>query len=198
MQELIIPSAKPASQATAESLKSTFHEQVVEHIFIAELLQEAWLRYDKVVEVMRSEVDAYGYDLVLECNGIVRHVQLKASDYEAKTSFQKIGLALGAKPSGCVVWIKRARQPEKRFKLTYLFFGNEPKHKLDDLMEMDASGKYIFPEATHTKPSKDGSYKSRPAIRKVKRAFFKPPQVKGGRNDMSMAELFIHLFGLAT
>lgn len=60
-------------------LKSSFYEQLVEHVFISEVLQEVWFRFGKVAEVLRAEVDASGYDIVLECNNVLRHVQLKTS-----------------------------------------------------------------------------------------------------------------------
>ncbi|SHK52435.1 hypothetical protein [Hymenobacter psychrotolerans] len=188
-----------AHQSTAESLQSTFHEQVVEHLFIAELLQEAWLRFNRVVEVMRSEVDAYGYDLVLECQGIVRHVQLKTSRQDAATSRQKVGVALCTKPSGCVVWIKRKedKSDTKRFKLSYLFFGNSPGQPLQSLLEIEADGKPKFPEATHTKPSKDGNYNVRKAMRLVRKQHF-VPKVSQGKEGMTMTDLFTYLFGPAS
>ena len=40
------------------ALKSSFYEQLVEHVFISEVLQEAWYRYRQTVEVLRSEIDA--------------------------------------------------------------------------------------------------------------------------------------------
>jgi hypothetical protein len=81
-------------------LKSNFFEQLVEHAFISEVLQEAWYGFGRTVEVLRSEVDASGFDVVLECNEILRHVQLKTSDSTAKTAAQKINIALCQKSSG--------------------------------------------------------------------------------------------------
>jgi hypothetical protein len=95
---------KTIRDTSARYLKSNFYEQLVEHVFISELLQEAWFRYGQTVEVLRSEVDSSGYDLLLECNGVIRHVELKTSGTEARRSFQKINIALAQKPSGCVVW----------------------------------------------------------------------------------------------
>jgi hypothetical protein len=40
------------------------------------------------VEKLRSEVDAAGYDLILESGGVIRHVQLKAIRRGARTSKQ--------------------------------------------------------------------------------------------------------------
>ena len=83
-------------------LKSSFYEQLVEHVFLSEVLQEVWYRFGKTVEVLRSEVDASGYDVMFDCNGILRHVQLKTSKIDGKTARQKVNLALAEKPSGSV------------------------------------------------------------------------------------------------
>ena len=64
-----------------------------------------WRRGHRDVEVLRTEVDAFGYDLVIETGGVLRHIQLKASHRAAKTAKVGIGLSLAAKPSGCVVWM---------------------------------------------------------------------------------------------
>ena len=37
------------------------------------------------IEVLRAEIDASGYDLVLECNGVLRYVQFKSSYRTATT-----------------------------------------------------------------------------------------------------------------
>lgn len=107
------------------SLKSTFYEQLVEHTFISELLQEAWFGHNEVVEVMRSEIDAYGYDLVLECRGVLRHVQLKTS--KNPDSQQNVATVLGDKPAGCIVLVVRVDPKNdidaNRTKLSYRFFG---------------------------------------------------------------------------
>lgn len=105
------------------SVKSNFYEQLAEHVFISEILQEAFFRFGKTVEVLRSEIDSSGYDIVLECNGVIRHVQLKTSLMNATTSIQKINVALAEKPSGCVIWLKRELDNENlRIKLRYLFW----------------------------------------------------------------------------
>jgi hypothetical protein len=51
--------------------KSSFFEQLVEHAFISELLQEVYYRFGRTMEVLRSEIDAAGYDVVFECNGVI-------------------------------------------------------------------------------------------------------------------------------
>lgn len=141
-------------------LKSSFFEQLVEHVFIAEVLQRAWYSFGATVEVLRSEVDAYGYDLVLCCNDVIRHVQLKNSKHDAKTKVQKVNVALAKKPGGCVVWIFRDdRSGVGRMDLSYRFFG--PKAGETPL---SLAG---FKVARHTKGNAEGFKANREAIRLV-------------------------------
>jgi hypothetical protein len=46
--------------------KSGFFEQLVEHSFVSEILQEVYFGRVRAGEVLRSEIDASGYDLGLE------------------------------------------------------------------------------------------------------------------------------------
>ena len=162
------------------SVKSNFYEQLAEHVFISELLQEAFFRFGKTVEVLRSEIDSSGYDIVLECNGVIRHVQLKTSLMNATTSIQKINVALAEKPSGCVIWLKRELDNENiRIKLRYLFFGNLPGSQLPSLEG--------FKVAKHTKANAEGIKLERPAIREVPRRCF--TELK------NTEELLLTLFG---
>lgn len=150
---------------SARYLKSNFYEQLVEHAFISELLQEAWFRYGKTVEVLRSEIDTSGYDLLLECNGVIRHVELKTSGTEARRSFQNINMALAQKPSGCVVWLIREEDESKnRVNLKYLYFGDVPGKPLPSLE--------TFKIAKHTKGDAQGVKKERPLIRQAPKCRF--------------------------
>jgi hypothetical protein len=134
------PSSKPdlsefeksARQAKVAYRQSTVRESLVEHMFLAEIMQEAWINREQVVEVLKADVDAFGYDLVLECNGILRHVQLKTSEATGKTSQQTINIALAEKEKACVVWVVLDRDSERgRFKMAYRYFGGQ---KPDDPM----------------------------------------------------------------
>ena len=117
---------------------------MVEHVFISEVLQESWYGFAKKVAVLRPEVDNEGYDIVLECHGVMRHIQLKTSKADAKTARQKVNIALAGKPSGCVVWMFRQEDDEnRRMTLAYGFFGNEAGKPLPPLND--------FPTAKHTK-----------------------------------------------
>lgn len=118
----------------ASYLHSSSREALIEHVFVAELLQEAWFAREQLVDVLRSEVDAAGYDIVFECGTILRHVQLKASESGGKTSRQTINTHLSEKPGGCVVWVVYSeRMEDHRLDLSYLWFGGLPGEPLPDL-----------------------------------------------------------------
>jgi hypothetical protein len=161
----------------ASYLHSSSREALIEHVFVAEVLQEAWFVREKLVDVLRPEVDAAGYDLVLECGTIVRHVQLKASEVGGKTSRQTINRRLAEKPSGCVVWvIYRERVDDHRLDLSYLWLGGNPGEPLPDL------GAFAGRNPRSKTP--------RPGTRVVARARFQPVA--------STAELVERLFGPPT
>ncbi len=169
------------NEQTLCSVKSGFYEQLVEHVFISELLQEAWFSYGSTVEVLRSEIDSSGYDLVLECNNILRHVQLKNSRAEGKTASQKVNTALAQKPSSCVVWIIRHESSEShRMSLKYLYYGDAAGKPLPSLNH--------FKIAKHTKANALGEKKERPAIREIPKSQF--------RKLTGMGELLELLFDL--
>lgn len=163
-------------------LKSNFYEQLVEHVFISELLQEAWYRFGETVEVLRSEIDSSGYDVVFECRGTMRHVQMKTSALGAKAGYRNVNVALAAKPSGCVLWVFRDEDPATcRIKLSYRFFGAGPGESLPDI-----SGYRV---GKHTKGNAQGVKAERPEIRLVPRSAF--------REVGSTTELLGILFGLS-
>jgi hypothetical protein len=131
-----LPSERLAERTVTEAAyrNSNFFEQLVEHVFISEVLQEAWYEFGKIVEVLRSEVDGSGFDVVLECGGVLRHVQLKTSMPGGATASQKVNLALALKPSSCVIWLQRHEDATLgRVRLSYLFFGGAPGEPLPSL-----------------------------------------------------------------
>ena len=95
----------PNAVDPADSANSSLREKIIEHLFVGELPRTLWQRGARRVELLRAEVDAGGYDLVVECNGIIRHIQLKSSYRGAKTSRVNINVGLQQKARGCVIWI---------------------------------------------------------------------------------------------
>ena len=141
----------------SHSADSGRREMLLEHLFIGDLLRYLWRTRDCNVEVLRSQVDNAGYDVVLECGGIIRHVQFKSSHREAKTREVGINIALAAKPSGCVIWIMFDQMTVELG--PYLWFGCEPGKPLPPLG--DRIGK-------HSKGNSEGYKAERPNMRQIR------------------------------
>ncbi|WP_444959631.1 hypothetical protein [Microbulbifer sp. VVAC002] len=141
---------------------SSYREKLIEHLFVGELLKISWQKGDCQLEVAKPEVDNSGYDVILEANRIVRHVQLKASYVGGKTARQKIHVKLRDKPSGCVVWVYF---DEESLELgPFYFFGSEAGEPLPSLENAKI--------AKHTKGDSDGHKAERPNIRELNKGSF--------------------------
>ncbi len=163
--------------ATQDTLYSSYREILIEHLFVAEVMRCLWLRGITRFEVLKPQIDDSGYDLVLEADGVVRHVQLKSSSQTASTANVKASLGLAFKPSGCVVW---ARFDPATMRLgPYFWFGGAPRSPLPDIRGLKI-GK-------HTKGNAQGVKNARPNTRVIPRSKFKMvPDVDA---------LVSHLFG---
>ncbi|ARU58335.1 hypothetical protein OLMES_4327 [Oleiphilus messinensis] len=157
---------------------SSYREKLLEHLFVGELLKLSWTNGDCEIEVAKPEVDNSGYDVIIESNGVVRHIQLKASYHGGKTSKQKVHVKLGTKPSGCVVWMYF---DEETLELgPYLFFGGAPGERLPSI-EMAKIAK-------HSKGDSSGYKAERPNIRELNKSDFTVYK--------SVSELHAALFGV--
>jgi hypothetical protein len=141
---------------------SMLRELIIEHVFIGEGLRKFWRCGITDVEVLRSEIDAFGYDLVMSRGEIVRHVQLKTTKVGGKADEVKVGLTLMKKPSGCVVWI--LVDPATLNMESFLWFGGAPGEPLPDISDLKV--------ARHTKGNASGEKKERKDHRFVKRSSF--------------------------
>src|SRR5258708_31105018 len=65
-----------------------------------------WQSGARDIEVLKSEVDRGGYDVVLESNRVIRHVQLKSSFRGSKVREVDISTKLLHKPHGCILWLQ--------------------------------------------------------------------------------------------
>ena len=147
---------------------SSLREQYLEYGFLGELCREMWKRGIEM-DILRSHTDRSGYDILLEANGVERHVQMKSSFVGAKTARQKINVRLADKPSGCVIWV---RFDPGTLKLTeFLWFGASPGEPLPELG--DKIGK-------HEKGDQHGYKAHRSSIRVVNKGRFEVvPDVEG-------------------
>ncbi len=141
---------------------STYRESVLEHLFIGEVMTYCWRERLPRIEILKSQVDNAGYDIVLEANEIMRHIQLKSSHLGAATPRVNINVELARKPSGCVVWM--FVDPETLDFRHFLWFGEGPGERLASLDSL--------PTGTHTKRNADGVKTERPNIRYLTRRSF--------------------------
>ncbi|HDR8961813.1 TPA: hypothetical protein QDA70_005543 [Burkholderia vietnamiensis] len=158
------------------STHSVLRERIVEHVFIGEALRRLWQRGVTEVEVLRSEFDAGGYDLVMSYGTVVRHIQFKAMVVGGSRTSITVNLNLAQKPSGCILWILVTPALEVH---SYLWFGNAPGQPLPDLREMKV--------AKHAKANAAGVKLERPNQRVVPRSAFTPLA--------SLDAVLEHLFG---
>ena len=106
-QYSLTPQASGAKiEASPHSADSSLREQALGHLFLGQLLAFMWRNSARDIEVLKSEVDRGGYDVVLEANGIIRHVQLKSSFRGSKVREVDVSTKLLRKPGGCVLWIE--------------------------------------------------------------------------------------------
>lgn len=155
---------------------SVLREKVVEHVFIAELSRTLLLDLKMPFEVLRSEFDAFGYDVVIEANGVLRHIQLKATRVSGARASVDIQQALAGKPGGCVIWM--IVDPATLEPGPFLWLGGRPGSSLPELGER---------EVRHSRADASGAKKVRPGLRRVPKGTFT-------RID-TIRELAITMFG---
>src|SRR5713101_7488303 len=80
---------------------SSVRENLIEHVFLGELLRGLWRKNVRDLEVLRPEVDSGGYDLALEFRGLTRHMQLKSRFTGARRSEVTASVKLLERPSAC-------------------------------------------------------------------------------------------------
>ena len=134
---------------------SVAREKLLEHRLLSDLAV-LMLQRGSPLEVLRSEYDSRGYDVVLEASGLLRHLQLKASRQGGKRRHVTISVHLRAKPSGCVVWM--FYDPVSLAITELRWFGALPGESLPDL------GSAV---ARYTKGTSEGVKNLRPALRNV-------------------------------
>ena len=148
-------------EETSHFLHSTLREKIVEHVFVGDALRRLWQHGVTDVEVLRSEFDAGGYDLVMSRGRIVRHIQFKTSMVNGKAASIKASLKLLEKPSGCIIWIMVT--PELKLD-SYRWLGGPPGDPLPDIRDMRV--------AKHTKANAKGKKAERPDQRIISRSQF--------------------------
>ena len=140
----------------AHYAESSARENLIEHVFLGELLRGLWRRNVRDLEVLRPEVDSGGYDLALEFRGLTRHMQLKSSFIGARRSEVTAKVKLLDRPSACILWI--FFDPDTLLLGPFLWFGGVAGERIRPLGEKIAR---------HTKPNAKLEKADRPAHRVV-------------------------------
>jgi hypothetical protein len=149
------------TEASAHSSDSSLREQALGHLFLGQLLSFMWRTGARDIEVLKSEVDRGGYDVVLEANGIIRHVQLKSSFRGSKVREVDVSTKLLRKPGGCILWLEFDR--ESLAIEQFYWFGGKAGIGLPDL------GGRI---SRHSKGNSEGEKNQRPIHRVLTRGRF--------------------------
>jgi len=140
---------------------SVLREKVIEHTFLAELSRSLLLDLAMPFEVLRSEFDAFGYDVVIEANRLLRHIQLKATAATGSRAHVDVQVALADKPGGCVVWV--FVDPATLLLGPFLWFGGKPGFPLPPLGDR---------AVRHSRGDSDGTKKVRAGLRRLPKGSF--------------------------
>lgn len=160
------------------SHRSSAIEKVLEYQFLAMLTRELVHR-DAEFEVLRGDVDDSGHDIVIEADGMLRHIQLKAMVKGGKRANVTINTKLSRKASGCVIWM--VYDPVTLNLGPFRWFGGLPSEPLPPLGERIAR---------HSKGNAEGVKTERPGHRVVPMGHFETLATIG--------ELVNRLFGTVT
>jgi hypothetical protein len=147
----------PSLHTVTSPHRSSAREKVLEYRFLADLTAELFLR-DMGFDVLRSDVDALGHGLVIEANGVIRHIQLKVMYRGGKRT---ANIHLAARPSGCIVWM--IYDPVTLGLVSFRWFGGAPGERLPDI------GARV---AKHGKCNAMGVKTDRPAHRVIPGRYF--------------------------
>jgi hypothetical protein len=172
-EEAVALVAEEQADPAVHSTQSTYREAMLEHLLVGELMRYLW---PKPLEVCKPQVDAAGYDLIMQSDGVLRHVQLKTSVLTAATASVNLQVELWKRQGGCVIWTRFDPDTLELKEFWWLGGPQQPFPALESL-EM----------ARHTKANADGEKGYRPSLRKVQKGCFK--------RVPSVAELVEHLFG---
>ncbi len=148
--------------STQHNTHSSYRENLLEHIFVAEVLRYLWTSKLGYLEVLKPQVDDAGYDLVFEYKSIIRHVQLKTSKAKAATASVNVNVMLEDKPSACVIWSRF--NPDTLELGPFYWLGGLPHSKICSLQHLKV--------AKHTKGDATGKKAERPMIRVIPKSKF--------------------------
>ena len=85
---------------------SRFFENLQEHRFLYDLATHLVLREPpQLLNILKAEVDMFGFDLVLSLGEQTRHLQMKTWSGAPPSNSYEISETIWTIPGGCVVWV---------------------------------------------------------------------------------------------
>lgn len=134
--------AEAPTAARLRTHNSSLIAKILEYQLLGAIGAELLAR-GTILEILRTDVDADGHDVVLEANGVVRHIQLKARVQGGATRKVSCHTRLKTKPSGCIVSV--TYDPATYQAVGYAVFGSVAGEALAD------PGNAVTRRATHNK-----------------------------------------------
>lgn len=135
------------------SQNSRFFENLLEHRFLFDLRRHLVLdSTPRLVNVLKSEVDAYGFDLVLSVEDRSLHVQMKTRSGSPPSNAYDLSDALWTLPNACAIWM--LYDPSKLEPTSYYLLGF-PMPQMDGFHESERAGfrKVKMQQANHPRLS---------------------------------------------
>jgi len=126
---------------------SSLREIILEHQFVGAALKCLWNAGIVDAEILRSEFDGFGYDLVLTKGEVVRHIQLKSGLERKAVGISRL---LAEKPSGCVIFIQITDGLDMG---PYYWFGGAARSPLPAIESLAAT-KRTTPNSQGLKPTR--------------------------------------------
>ena len=95
--------------------RSKLREQIVEYRFLSDLFIYCAAQ-NKELELLKSEHDSFGYDIILKIDSVIKYIQLKSKKEDGSTSIWDIRKSLLENGDGTVILLEIIYQ-KKNIKL---------------------------------------------------------------------------------
>ena len=149
------------SYITALAARSSYVENILTHRMVADLASELWHRNpSKPFQILNSEVDDSGIDLILGCESALRYIQVKQVHSGGKAKKFSIRLSFSRLPGSCVVLIKHDSQTLNIE--NYLFYGGGPNESMPSLAEAKVSKSPVRRDTATGKRTERPNYRDVP------------------------------------
>lgn len=126
------------TRTEALSLHSSYIENALRHVFLAQLFRSVWDKdYSDKLHIYNNEVDDSGFDLVASLGNVVRHIQLKATNKGGRAQSISAHVALASAQGGCIVWMSYDK--ETLDISHYHFFGAAAGEAMGDISTRKAA-----------------------------------------------------------